>query len=110
VSTFERLRIWLAAALGLQEEMIKPSSTLGDLFRSRTKPPSASSEGALGPPVSFVDDISPDSLEIVELVMRLEEEFNLELPETAAETLPSRLLDNSTTVQELADWIDAISA
>lgn len=40
------------------------------------------SEGA-----SFIDDLGADSLDTVELVMAFEEEFNVEIPDDAAETI-----------------------
>src|SRR5690606_264140 len=48
---------------------------------------------------SFVDDLGADSLDTVELVMALEEEFETEIPDEAAEKL--------TTVQEAIDYIIA---
>ena len=36
---------------------------------------------------SFIDDLGADSLDTVELVMAFEEEFNVEIPEDAAETI-----------------------
>ena len=36
---------------------------------------------------SFVDDLGADSLDTVELVMALEEEFGIEIPDDAAETI-----------------------
>ena len=36
---------------------------------------------------SFIDDLGADSLEIVELVMAMEEEFNLEIPDEDAEKI-----------------------
>ncbi len=36
---------------------------------------------------SFVDDLGADSLDIVELIMALEEEFSLEIPDEDAEKL-----------------------
>lgn len=36
---------------------------------------------------SFVDDLGADSLDTVELVMALEEEFEIEIPDEAAETI-----------------------
>ena len=36
---------------------------------------------------SFVDDLGADSLDTVELVMAFEEEFNLEIPDDAAEKI-----------------------
>lgn len=39
------------------------------------------------PEASFVDDLGADSLDTVELVMALEEEFNLEIPDEEAEKI-----------------------
>lgn len=36
---------------------------------------------------SFIDDLGADSLDIVELVMAMEEEFDLEIPDESAEKL-----------------------
>ena len=36
---------------------------------------------------SFIDDLGADSLDIVELVMEFEEEFGVEIPDDAAETI-----------------------
>ena len=36
---------------------------------------------------SFTDDLGADSLDIVELVMAFEEEFGIEIPDDAAETI-----------------------
>lgn len=47
---------------------------------------------------SFTDDLGADSLDIVELVMALEEEFDLEIPDEAAEKI--------LTVQEVVDYIE----
>lgn len=38
---------------------------------------------------SFIDDLGADSLDTVELIMQLEEEFGLEIPDEAAEKLTS---------------------
>ena len=46
---------------------------------------------------SFIDDLGADSLDTVELVMALEEEFDTEIPDEAAEKI--------TTVQEAIDYI-----
>lgn len=45
------------------------------------------SEGKVTPEASFIDDLGADSLDQVELVMALEEEFNTEIPEEEAEKL-----------------------
>lgn len=39
------------------------------------------------PEASFIDDLGADSLDIVELVMAMEEEFDLEIPDEEAEKL-----------------------
>jgi acyl carrier protein len=46
---------------------------------------------------SFVDDLGADSLDTVELVMALEEEFNCEIPDEDAEKI--------TTVREACEYI-----
>lgn len=38
---------------------------------------------------SFIDDLGADSLDIVELIMALEEEFDLEIPDEEAEKFPT---------------------
>jgi acyl carrier protein len=48
---------------------------------------------------SFVEDLGADSLDTVELVMALEEEFECEIPDEEAEKI--------TTVQEAIDYINA---
>jgi len=48
---------------------------------------------------SFVDDLGADSLDPVELVMALEEEFDTEIPDEEAEKI--------TTVQAAIDFINA---
>lgn len=42
-------------------------------------------EEDVAPDVSFVDDLGADSLDLVELIMALEEEFDIEIPEEDAE-------------------------
>ena len=39
------------------------------------------------PEASFIDDLGADSLDIVELVMTMEEEFDLEIPDEDAEKI-----------------------
>ncbi len=38
---------------------------------------------------SFIDDLGADSLDIVELIMALEEEFDIEIPDSEAEKIAS---------------------
>ena len=47
----------------------------------------------------FIDDLGADSLDTVELVMALEEEFETEIPDEEAEKI--------TSVQEAIDYINA---
>ncbi len=47
---------------------------------------------------SFVDDLGADSLDTVELVMALEEEFECEIPDEEAEKI--------TTVQQAVDYVN----
>jgi acyl carrier protein len=49
------------------------------------------------PQANFANDLGADSLDTVELVMALEEEFDIEIPDEAAEKI--------TTVQEAVDYI-----
>jgi acyl carrier protein len=54
-------------------------------------------EADIKPESSFVDDLGADSLDTVELVMALEEEFECEIPDEEAEKI--------TTVQQAVDYI-----
>ncbi|MFW6035958.1 MAG: acyl carrier protein [Halothermotrichaceae bacterium] len=47
---------------------------------------------------SFIDDLGADSLDVVELVMAFEEEFDIEIPDEDAEDIQ--------TVQNAVDYID----
>jgi len=58
-------------------------------------------EDEVTPQASFVDDLGADSLDVVELVMGLEEEFDIEIPDEDAEKI--------TTVQEAVDYIESKS-
>ena len=51
------------------------------------------------PDASFVDDLGADSLDLVELVMVLEEEFGQEIPDEAAEKIQ--------TVQDAISYIQS---
>ena len=50
---------------------------------------------------SFVDDLGADSLDTVELVMALEEEFDCEIPDEEAEKI--------TTVKQAVDYVNSHS-
>jgi len=49
------------------------------------------------PEASFVDDLVADSLDLVELIMSMEEEFDIDIPDEKAEKL--------VTVQDAIDYI-----
>lgn len=61
---FEKLKGIVVDQLGVEEESVTMDAT-------------------------FVDDLSADSLDIVELVMSIEEEFNMEIPDSDAEKIVS---------------------
>ena len=70
----ERVKKIVVEQLGVKEDDVQPNS-------------------------SFVDDLGADSLDTVELVMALEEEFETEIPDEEAEKI--------TTVQQAVDYIKA---
>ncbi len=55
-------------------------------------------EGEVTPSAAFVDDLGADSLDTVELVMALEEAFEIEIPDEDAEKI--------RTVQDAIDYIE----
>jgi acyl carrier protein len=56
------------------------------------------SEDEVTPAASIVDDLGADSLDVVEIVMALEEEFEIEIPDEDAEKIK--------TVQQIVDYIE----
>jgi acyl carrier protein len=70
----DRVKKIVVDRLGVKEDEVKPNS-------------------------SFVDDLGADSLDTVELVMALEEEFECEIPDEEAEKI--------TSVQQAIDYIKA---
>ena len=56
-------------------------------------------ESKVTPEAKFIDDLGADSLDTVELVMAFEEEFGVEIPDDAAETI--------LTVQNAIDYINS---
>jgi len=69
----DRVKKIVAEQLGVKEEEVKPEA-------------------------SFVEDLGADSLDTVELVMALEEEFETEIPDEEAEKI--------TTVQQAIDYVN----
>jgi acyl carrier protein len=72
-STYDRLKKIVVEQLGVDEEEVKPEA-------------------------SFVDDLNADSLDLVELIMSLEEEFGTEISDEDAERI--------RTVGDAAEYID----
>jgi acyl carrier protein len=75
VSTFERVKKIVVEQLGVEADEVQMSST-------------------------FVDDLGADSLDIVELIMAFEEEFNIEIPDEKAEKIK--------TVEDVVKYIDEV--
>ena len=55
-------------------------------------------EEQVKPDASFMDDLGADSLDTVELIMAIEEEFDIEIPDSEAEKI--------RTVQQALDYLD----
>ena len=53
---------------------------------------------AITPEASIVDDLGADSLDIVEIIMGLEDQFGVEIPDDDAEKI--------TTVQQIMDYVE----
>ncbi len=73
MSTFEKVRDIVVEQLGVEPDEVAIDST-------------------------FIDYLGADSLDIVELIMAFEEEFNIEIPDEAAEKIK--------TVQDVVTYID----
>ncbi len=54
-------------------------------------------EGDVTPDASFREDLEADSLDLVELIMELEEQFGMEIPDDVAEKI--------TTVDEAVEYV-----
>ena len=52
------------------------------------------------PSASFVDDLGADSLDLVELIMAMEEKFDIEIPDEDAEKI--------VTVKDAVDYVDKL--
>src|SRR3954453_304008 len=76
-TTYDRLKKIVVEQLGADEDEVKPEA-------------------------SFVDDLNADSLDLVELIMSLEEEFGTEISDEDAEKI--------RTVQDAVDYIDEHSS
>ena len=75
MTTFDKVKAIVVEQLGVDESEVTIDST-------------------------FIDDLGADSLDIVELVMAFEEEFNVEIPDDVAEKIK--------TVKDAVEYIDSI--
>ena len=75
MTTFDKVKATVVEQLGVDEAEVKIDST-------------------------FIDDLGADSLDIVELIMAFEEEFNVEIPDDVAEKIK--------TVKDTVEYIDSI--
>ena len=73
MSTFDKVKEIVVEQLGVDEADVAMDST-------------------------FIDDLGADSLDIVELIMAFEEEFNIEIPDEIAEKIK--------TVKDAVDYIE----
>ncbi|WVR06508.1 acyl carrier protein [Kwoniella sp. DSM 27419] len=89
-ATFIKARGYAAAA-GLSKDDI--TSRVMDVLKSFEKVDGAK----LSPSASFTSDLGLDSLDAVEVVMAIEEEFAIEIPDAEA--------DEITTVQKAIDYV-----
>jgi acyl carrier protein len=74
MENFDKIKEILVDVLGVDEDDIKPES-------------------------KFIDDLGADSLDLVELIMSLEDKFNIEISDEEAEKI--------ATVKDAMDYIDA---
>jgi acyl carrier protein len=73
MTTFDKVKEIVVEQLGVDEAEVSMNST-------------------------FIDDLGADSLDIVELIMAFEEEFNIEIPDEVAEKI--------RTVKDAVEYID----
>lgn len=81
----------------LQERMV--GMTVAERVKTIIVDQLSVSDGDVTPGAHFVDDLGADSLDAVELVMRFEEDFDMEIPDEEAEGI--------ITVQDAIDYIGA---
>jgi len=60
------------------------------------------SDEEIKPEAKFVEDLGADSLDVVEMIMALEEKFEIEIPDSEAEKIQ--------TVQDVIDYIEKAKA
>ena len=86
-------------ARAYSREVLNPMSTIEERVKKIVIEQLGVKEDEVTANASFVDDLGADSLDTVELVMALEEEFECEIPDEEAEKI--------TSVQQAIDYIKA---
>lgn len=92
------VELFVKACVTKQHEELSPMSSVEERVRKIVVEQLGVGEDQVTPEASFVDDLGADSLDTVELVMALEEEFNTEIPDEDAEKI--------TTVKQAIDFIN----
>jgi acyl carrier protein len=80
-------------------EVVNPMSSIEERVKKIVVEQLGAKEEDVTPNANFVDDLGADSLDTVELVMALEEEFECEIPDEEAEKI--------TSVQQAIDYVRA---
>jgi acyl carrier protein len=101
MNNFEQVRQILAETIGIPQSAVKPESSILRLISMKPERPAP-----LLPTTSSVDRISPDSLDLVELTLALEEGFDIEVSDSEGEAFILSLANPETTVQDLVRFID----
>lgn len=79
--------MWRCSGVILGKEVVLAMATVDERVRKIIAEQLGVEEGEVTPEASFVEDLGADSLDTVELVMALEEEFSIEIPDEDAEKI-----------------------
>jgi acyl carrier protein len=79
--------MWRCSGVILGKEVVLAMATVDERVKKIIAEQLGVEEGEVTPEASFVEDLGADSLDTVELVMALEEEFSIEIPDEDAEKI-----------------------
>jgi acyl carrier protein len=79
--------MWRCSGVILGKEVVIAMATVDERVKKIIAEQLGVEEGEVTPEASFVEDLGADSLDTVELVMALEEEFSIEIPDEDAEKI-----------------------
>ena len=107
-ATMQLRSILVALALGASSAFMRPASvsrvtarfSVEDKLKEIVAEQLGVEQSSITPEASFASDLGADSLDVVEMVMKIEEEFNVELPDERAEEVQN-LSDAVRVVTEL---------